>query len=382
MKRRFGWLAGVALAAMAGACGGESGVAGSQPAGSQLGGQVSLCSSLAQLEAPDVRITSAKAEPGPTPLCKVDGVIGKEINFSAWMPDKWNGRFLMMGNGGVAGFIPQPPPEFLARGYAVAGTDTGHVGSPGDSSWSPGEPERQLNFAHLAIHRAAVTAKFVVKTRYARPPEKNLFFGCSDGGRQALHEAQRYPDDFDGIAAGSPVINIPQHALNQVTIGRLMFPDGPNKPALISDAKLSLLHAAVLERCDSLDGLKDGIVSDPPSCPFDPHTIACKNGGASGACLTPPELAVVEAIYNGVEVDGKPFSPGYSVGGELPDLGGWGWHRGGDPLSKSMLPPGIPSMPYGILSGPRIDGTQMHFFDKDARGKWVPTSPHTQSGLT
>jgi feruloyl esterase len=346
MRWKTRWLVGAALAALTASC---SGAGGQQASSAEL----SPCESLKLLEAPDVRMTSVRAEAGATPLCKVDGVIGREINFSVWMPDKWNGRFLMSGNGGLAGFIPQPSQDYLARGYAIAGTDTGHVGSPGDGSWSPGEPERQL----------------IVRTRYAKPAEKSLFFGCSDGGRQALQEAQRYPEDFDGILSGSPMLSNPQHGLNQVTIARLMFPNGPGLPVL-SEGKLSLLRSAVLEKCDQLDGLKDGIVGDPPSCPFDPKALTCKAGDKT-ACLTAPELAVVEAVYNGVAINGKPFSPGYSFGGELPDIGGWGWHRGGDPISKSMLPPGVPSAPYGIMASPRIDGTQMHYFDKDARGRWV-----------
>lgn len=351
-------MGGTAAVALAAGCQPQPGASGTAA--------LSACERMMQLEAPDVRITSAKAEAGATPLCKVDGVIGREINFSVWMPDKWNGRFLMSGNGGLAGFIPQPPPDMLARGYAMAGTDTGHTGNPGDSNWSPGEMERQLNFAHLAIHRAAVTAKFAVKSRYSRAPDKNLFLGCSDGGRQALHEAQRYPDDFDGIIAGSPVINLPQHTLNQVTIARLMFPNGPETP-VISDGDLTALHNAVLNTCDAVDGLKDGVINDPPSCAFDPKVLACKGANADG-CLSPPELAAAQAIYGGTQLDGKPFAPGYEIGGEVTDFRGWGWHRGGDKAMAGMLPPGAPSPAYAIMSGPWIDGTQFNFFRKDASG--------------
>ncbi len=361
MMKRIGWLAGVAAAALMAGCQGEAGQ------GATAG---TVCADMLKLEAPDVRITGATVEATPVAHCKVSGVIGKEINFVVWLPEDWNGRLLMSGNGGLAGFIPPIPPGTLDRGYAVAGTDTGHVSPSGmDSSWSVGEMERQLNFAHLAIHRAAATSKFVAKAHYGRATEKSLFFGCSDGGRQGLMEAQRYPEDFDGVIAGSSVINLAQHGLNQITISRLNFPSGKPENGVIGPKDLDLLHGAVMAKCDGADGLKDGVINDPPACDFDPKELSCKPGQADG-CLSKDKLAVAEAIYGGTKLDGKPFAPGYSIGGETVKLSGWGWFVGGDPEMAKLMPPGAPPPAYAITSGPFIGGEQMSFYDKDAQGRW------------
>src|SRR5689334_4624650 len=168
------------------------------------------CDSMKGFQAPDVRITAATATPSSVPLCKVDGVIGKEINFSVWLPDAWNGKFVMGGQGGFAGRVESQALQLqaLQKGYAVAGTDTGHS-APGaaDGGWAMGDIERIVNYAHVAIHRVTETSKAVVRARYGRSPEKSYFAGCSNGGREALISAQRYPNDFDGIVAGAPAIN-------------------------------------------------------------------------------------------------------------------------------------------------------------------------------
>src|SRR5262249_26031531 len=146
----------------------------------------------------------------PVPHCKVTGIMGKELNFAVWLPEKWNGKFVMGGQGGFAGVVESQAigmMDALSKGYATAGTDTGHVGTVAGGAWALGEMERIVNYAHGSIHSVSELGKAVVKARYGRAAEKSYFAGCSNGGRQALMAAQRYPDDFDGIIAGAPVVD-------------------------------------------------------------------------------------------------------------------------------------------------------------------------------
>jgi hypothetical protein len=137
------------------------------------------------------------------PHCKVLGVIGAEIRFQVLLPDGWNGRFLMGGNGGFAGSLDNDFSS-VARGYAFADTDTGHQGSGIQAGWAMGHPDRLANYGHVAVHRTADTAKAIARAYYGRAAQYSYFEGCSNGGRQALMEAQRYPQDFDGLVAGLP----------------------------------------------------------------------------------------------------------------------------------------------------------------------------------
>ncbi len=151
---------------------------------------------------PDVRITSVTQEVAPAPHCKVAGVIGTEIRFELLLPDKWNGKFAMGGGGGFVGSVINTAALLygaVQSGYATVGTDTGHQGHPLDGSWALNNMERIVNFGHDAVHRTAVTTKELTKGYYGKDIDLSYFTGCSTGGRQALMEAQRYPEDFDGI---------------------------------------------------------------------------------------------------------------------------------------------------------------------------------------
>ena len=164
---------------------------------------------------------SAPAGPGPGPAsgvtvpshCEIKGVIrptkDSEIKFAVWLPPTgWNGKYRQEGNGGWAGAINYGSMiEPLRRGYAVAATDNGHEASVLAAAWAIGHPEKLIDFGHRAVHETSVQAKAIVRAFYGRDPERSYFDGCSDGGREALMEAQRYPDDFDGIVAGAPANN-------------------------------------------------------------------------------------------------------------------------------------------------------------------------------
>jgi feruloyl esterase len=167
------------------------------------------CSIEAMPELPDVELTSVTEVSAPVPRCRVLGVIGTETNFELLLPDDWNGRFVMGGGGGFVGSVVNTAMAFgpLQKGYATVGTDTGHRGSALDASWALNELERVVSFGHQAVHRTAVTAKALIADYYGQDISRSLFLGCSRGGGQALMEAQRYPDDFDGIVAGAPAYN-------------------------------------------------------------------------------------------------------------------------------------------------------------------------------
>ena len=326
---------GVALAALAFAM---AGTAEAQVA----------CESMKGFTAPDVKITAATAATTPVPLCKVDGVIGKEINFSLWLPEAWNGKFVMGGQGGYAGRVESQAMamQTLQKGYAIAGTDTGHTGPGGatDGAWALGNLERVVNYAHAAIHRVTETSKAVVKSKYGRAPEKSYFAGCSNGGREALIAAQRYPDDFNAIIAGAPAQDIRGIIATFMNTTRIMYPD----PAQVSKPTLSMadqqaLQKAVLAKCDADDGLTDGVMTDPTSCKFDIKTIACKSGNQEG-CLSKAEIAAVESITKGPMLEGKAYHVGFPYGGEG-NPAGWGsWLVGMNNAGGA----GRPSLAYGF----------------------------------
>ena len=144
------------------------------------------------------------------PHCKVAGVIGTETNFELLLPDDWNGKFAMGGGGGFGGSVVNAAQDFwgaLQMGYATVGTDTGHRAQSQDTSWAVNNLERLVSFDHQAVHRTAVTAKALTEDYYGQNIARSYFAGCSRGGGQALMEAQRYPEDFDGIFAGAPAYN-------------------------------------------------------------------------------------------------------------------------------------------------------------------------------
>jgi feruloyl esterase len=178
-----------------------------------IAGTAQDCASLANLVLENTTITSATLIPaggGLPEYCRVQGHIDAEIGFEVRLPTDWNGKFYFQGGAGFGGLIPAPGPG-LVRGYAAASTDTGHTGAPPrpifDGSWALDNPERQVNYGHRAVHVVTVTAKQIVEAFYGQSPERSYFEGCSDGGRRALMEAQRYPTDFDGIIAGSSLVD-------------------------------------------------------------------------------------------------------------------------------------------------------------------------------
>lgn len=282
--------------------------------GLPLGAQ-QKCDTLADLKLPHTTITSAKELPAgnlrggaanSSPVaaparCVVEAVArptsDSEIQFEVWMPAAgWNGKYQQQGNGGWAGAIPtQAIATALRRGYAAAGTNDGHAANAAGADWAIGHPEKLIDFAYRALHETRENAVAIIAAYYGKPAARNYFSGCSDGGREALMEAQRYPEDFDGILAGAPASDwsdlMTGFVWNQVALLK-------EAASAIPPEKLPAIQKASLAACDALDGVVDGLVEDPRACHFDPAAMACK-GGDTNECLNPGQVEAVRKIYAG-----------------------------------------------------------------------------------
>ncbi len=267
-------------------------------------------------------------------FCRVTGVIkptsDSEIKFEVWMPSSgWNGKFQGIGNGGFAGSISYGGPAgglsgAIARGYAAASTDTGHTTS--DASWALGHPEKIADYGFRAVHEMTDKAKSIISAFYGNAPKRSYFASCSNGGRQALMEAQRYPNDYDGLIAGAPA-NYFTHILTGFAFNLQATLSDP--ASYIPATKLKAIEAAALAGCDTRDGVTDGVLDDPTRCNFDPSVLLCK-GAESDACLTEKQLIALQKIYSGPrDSKGQQIVPGFLPGGET-GPGGWSaWITGG-----------------------------------------------------
>jgi len=251
------------------------------------------------------------------------------VEVEVWLPaSDWNGKLQVVGNGGWAGQINFPDMAFALReGYATASTDTGHKGD--NAAFAAGHPEKVVDFAYRAVHDATERSKAILAAYYGQSQRLAFWNGCSGGGRQGLMEAQRYPADFDGIIAGAPANNkIHMNAaqmLLQTAISR-------NPASVVPTGKIALLNRAVLARCDALDGVKDGLLSDPHQCHFDPNTLLCRGSDADD-CLTASQLEAVKMVYAPArKKTGQELFPGMPPGGEL----GWQMLAGNGPLELSL----------------------------------------------
>lgn len=292
------------------------------------------CEKLADLKLPHTEITSASvvaAGPGsggPAPQpeaparCVVKAIArptsDSEIKLEVWLPlSGWNGRYMQAGNGGWAGAIPTASlVGATQRGYAAAGTNGGHdTNHPdGPAGWAIGHPEKLIDFGHRALHETSVNAKAIIAAFYGKAASRNYFVGCSDGGREALMEAQRYPEDFTGIIAGAPANDWSNHFTGFIWNEQALMKDSAS---LIAPEKLPAIQKAALSACDSGDGVKDGLIEDPRTCRFDPAVLICK-GAENAECLTSPQIAALKRIYEGPKNSrtGKQIYPGYPPGHE------------------------------------------------------------------
>jgi feruloyl esterase len=253
-----------------------------------------------------------------------------DIRIEVWLPvSAWNGNLQSVGNGGWAGVISYGAlADSLSAGYATASTDTGHVGNNGKFAY--GHPEKMVDFAYRSEHEMTLAAKAIITAFYGKRPDRSYWNGCSTGGRQGLTEAQRYPGDYKGIIAGAPANNRTHIYAWSLSIAQTIQ---KNPAAYIPPVKYAMIHRAALDACDTLDGLKDGLISDPTRCHFDPGTILCK-GEDSPNCLTGPQVELARQIYapaKNPRTDDELY-PGLEPGSEL----GWAVHAGPEPLSYAI----------------------------------------------
>src|ERR1700676_3556169 len=319
------------------------------------------CEQLAQLALPNTKITSAQtiaAGAFSPPAAASPWLIGNpslykqlpafcrvtaddkptpdsDIKIEVWMTARgWNGKFRGQGNGGFAGEMDYRSLALaILQGYASASTDTGHAASGIDATWALGHAERIIDFAYRAIHDMTLLSKATVKAFYGDAPKHSYFANCSNGGRQALMEAQRYPEDYDGILAGAPA-NYWTHLLSSALWDAQATTVDPDR--YIPASKVPAIAHAVLAACDAKDGLTDGIVNDPRQCHFDPAVMLCKQGN-SDSCLTKPQAISLKKLYEGAhDSKGQQIFPGFVPGGEE-GQGGWATWITGDAPGKALL---------------------------------------------
>lgn len=245
-----------------------------------------------------------------------------DINVELWLPiDTWNGKYLAVGNGAFTGNVRHSAMiDPLSRGYATSSTDTGHSGNT--ASFGLGHPEKVIDFGWRSVHEMTVVSKQIVAAYYDQGPQYSYWTGCSAGGRQAMKEAQRFPNDFDGIVAGAPGLDWTGRAVAALRVARSLE---INESARINSTKRELLYKAAINSCDRADGLEDGLISKPEQCSFDPAVLQCKSGEESASCLTPEQVNTASMLYS------SPANPesGRTITGLLPGSEmGWtdlGW---------------------------------------------------------
>lgn len=252
-------------------------------------------------------------------VCSVTGTLAPAVNFQVLLPlETWTQRYLQVGCGGLCGQITLRSGASAGcqilndGGFVMAATDMGHSGQGGE--WGLDDQQR-ADFAYRAQHITAEATKALIRAFYGQDARYSYFNGCSDGGREGIMEAMRFPEDFDGIVAGAPAMLFQvQNTLHHGWLARSNT-GADGKPILLSD-KLPLLHRAVVAACDKGDGVEDGLISQPATCGFDPATLVCKDG-QSTECLTADEAAVVAAVYDGPhdKGTGAALTPGQQLPG-------------------------------------------------------------------
>jgi feruloyl esterase len=268
-------------------------------------------------------------------FCRVTATLtpssDSDIKAEIWLPASgWNGKFQAVGNGGWAGTIPYTAiAAAVEAGYAGAGTDTGHVG--GNADFALGHPEKLIDLAYRSMHEMTVQAKTIIKANYGTPANYSYYNGCSQGGRQGLAEAQRYPEDFNGIIAGASGWNTMRMHVARTALNLTVNKD---KDSVIPPAKYAMIHNAVLNACDSLDGAKDGVIENPLKCNYDYSKLLCKAGDGPD-CLTKGQVESAMAMTSPIKdpQSGKVLYEGRLMpGSEL----GWATLGGPQPIGLAI----------------------------------------------
>ncbi|MDQ2641330.1 MAG: tannase/feruloyl esterase family alpha/beta hydrolase [Pseudomonadota bacterium] len=353
------------------------------------------CAKLEGFKGKDIIAISAVEVPATaaTPAwCRVTGTIRPEVAFEVALPLQWNGRFYMIGNGGHAGESLEDPGRTsqrdaaLALGFAFAQTNTGH-----DSRREPGatfvlsDPRKAVDYAYRAVHVTASTARSLVKEHYGRKAERSYWNSCSNGGRQGLLEAQRYPEDFDGILANAPWVDQTGFMLGAIWNQQALA------AAPLTAGKLATVAGRVMARCDAIDGLADGLIDDPRRCDFDARrdVPSCPAGSDADSCLTPAQAATVNSIHAGpVGSRGQSLFPGFMPGSEAVVGTSSAWMGMIVPASKDAKPAvfslGENTLRYLVLRPPQPDYDTLRFdFDRDLPlvGPWAAQANATSTNL-
>jgi feruloyl esterase len=310
-------------------------------AGLTAAGAEQTCEALKNLKLEDATVVEASSHetaplelPAAPPLklppftvpghCEVKVVArpssDSEITFLLWLPsrDEWNGKYMQNGSGGWAGVIlPIQLVPALKRGYASSATDDGHksdISKGADASWAIGHPEKLIDFGYRAVHETAILSKKIVEAYYGKSAAEDYFFGCSDGGREALMEAERYPEDFNGIVAGAPA-NFWTHLMTGFAWDEVAM--NANPQSKITPQQVHIVEKAAVDQCDAVDGVKDGLIQDPRQCHFDPEELLCKSAPGED-CLTQSQIDALKKVYQGPQdpKTGEQIFPGYWPGNE------------------------------------------------------------------
>jgi feruloyl esterase len=321
------------------------------------------CEGLSSLKLPNTAINTAQSVaagaltlPGAAgrdardlpAFCRVAATLtpssDSDIKVEVWLPASgWNGKLQVVGNGGWGGSIGYPAMiRALQQGYATSATDTGHTG--GSGSFALGHREKLIDYAYRSEHEMTLQAKSIVTAFYGSGAKRSYWNGCSTGGRQAIVEAQRFPDDFDGIIAGAAA-NPKTHLDSwRIWMAKAMLKD---QASFIPSSKYPVIHQAVVGACDALDGLKDGLIDDPTRCHFDPKVLECK-GGDGPSCLTAPQVEAARVVMSAPkDRTGALIFPGFEPGNELL----WGRMLGGpDPYATA-----VEQFKYMVFNDPNWD---------------------------
>jgi feruloyl esterase len=291
--------------------------------------------------------TTVTASGAVPTFCRILGQILPEVRFELSLPAQWNGRLYMFGNGGSAGEALDAPVRVtnrdgaLERGFAVVQTNTGHDASVEPGASFAADSQKFIDFAYRAIHVAAVTAKRITQSYYDLPVRRSYFNGCSTGGRQGLMSAQRFPDDFDGIVVGAPVLDMGGTLMSEIWNQKMLA------AAPITAEHMKVVADAVYGKCDASDGLSDGEIADPRRCAFKPSDLPrCAEGQPRNACFTTEQVQTLNAIYGGVKSGDRSIGAGWPIGSEVAAPSAAGVRTGWVPW---LLPPQPDARPLNLV---------------------------------
>jgi feruloyl esterase len=317
---------------------------------------VRSCESLVMVALPNTTIESAAVDPNNPGICRVTAITthppaGDKVKIWVGIPtSNWNGRFVGTGGGGFVGGSATGVNQPLAQGYAAGATDTGHDG--GSGSFALGA-DGKLNWqsirdnGHVGIHEMTVTGKALTEAMYGVAPRYSYFNGCSTGGRQGLMEAQRYPQDYNGIVAAAPAINWPK--LMMQSLWGSVQENATGNP--VPQCKLAAATAAAISACDAIDGVKDGVIENPKSCTFDPKALVGVQAGDCGA-FTQADVDIIRKIWQGpTREDGSFLWYGQSPGADLNALVA----SRGTPLKAQGFTFSVDWLRYWITQNPQFD---------------------------